>query len=53
MNMNELKQDIRDKELRLSQLRSMDTHKLSAANRELIKSLEKEIKELKERLGEE
>lgn len=53
MDIEDLKQDIEDKELRLSQLRGMDTHKLSAEDRKLIKDLEREISLLKEQLGEE
>lgn len=53
MNIDELKQSIKDKELRLSQLRIMDTNRLKAEDRELIKELEKEIEELKSRLGQE
>lgn len=53
MNTEELKQDISDKELRLSQLRNMDTHKLEAGDKELIQKLEKEISTLKAKLGEE
>jgi hypothetical protein len=53
MDIEDLKQDIEDKELRLSQLRNMDTHKLSAADIKLIKSLEEEISLLKEKLDEE
>jgi hypothetical protein len=41
MDIEDLKQDIEDKELRLSQLRNMDTHKLSAADIKLIKSLKR------------
>ena len=53
MNIEELKESIKDKELRLSQLRIMDTNKLRSDDRELIKDLESEITELKERLGQE
>lgn len=53
MDIEDLKQDIEDKELRLSQLRSMDTHKLSAEDIKLIKNLEEEINLLKEELDEE
>ncbi len=53
MDTEELKQSISDKELRLAQLRSMDTNKLTEPDRELIKTLEREIKQLKEQLGEE
>lgn len=53
MNIEELKESIKDKELRLSQLRSMDTNKLSAEDRELIKSMENEISALKKKLDEE
>lgn len=53
MDIEELKQDIEDKELRLSQLRSMDTHKLSAEDIMLIKNLEEGISLLKEKLDEE
>jgi hypothetical protein len=53
MDIEDLKQDIEDKELRLSQLRGMDTHKLSAEDRKLIKDLEREINLLKEKLNEE
>jgi hypothetical protein len=53
MDIDDLKQDIEDKELRLSQLRSMDMHKLSAEDRKLIKDLEREISLLKEQLDEE
>jgi hypothetical protein len=53
MDIGKLKQDIKDKELRLSQLRSMDTHKLLPEDKALIESLEKEINQLKEQLGEE
>ena len=53
MDIEELKQSIKEKELRLSQLRSMDASKLSAEDAKLINSLDKELSELKERLGEE
>ncbi|MBK6372224.1 MAG: hypothetical protein IPO45_05515 [Saprospiraceae bacterium] len=53
MNIEELKESIKDKELRLSQLRIMDTNKLRSDDRDLIKDLESEITELKERLGQE
>lgn len=53
MNIEELKEAIKEKELRLSLLRGMDTHQLSAEDRVLIKDLEREIKLLKEQLGEE
>lgn len=53
MNIDQLKQDIKDKELRLSQLRTMDTNKLLAEDRELIKSLEEEITLLKKKMDEE
>ena len=53
MNIEELKESIKDKELRLSQLRIMDTNKLRCDDRDLIKDLESEITELKERLGQE
>jgi len=53
MNIQELKNEISDKELRLSQLRSMDMNKLTPDIRKLITSLEKEIADLKQRLGEE
>ena len=49
MNIEELKESIKDKELRLSQLRIMDTNKLRSDDRDLIKDLESEITELKER----
>jgi hypothetical protein len=52
MTIEELKQDIKEKELRLSQLRAMDTNKLKAEDRELIKSLEEDISLLKKKLGE-
>jgi|GEM_PF-917310 len=52
-NTKELKKDISDKELRLSQLRNMDTHKLSDSDRALLQSLEREIALLKKQLGEE
>ncbi|WP_162903123.1 hypothetical protein [Taibaiella koreensis] len=52
METEQLKQEIKDKELRLSQLRSMDTHQLHKEDRELIGQLEQEIKELKTRLHE-
>lgn len=51
MNTETLKQDIKDKELRLSQLRTMDTNRLSAEDRELIKSLEAEIKLLQQKMN--
>lgn len=53
MDITQLKQDIKDKELRLSQLRTMDTHKLTAEDRQLIADLEHEISLLKEALQEE
>ena len=53
MNNREIKESIKDKELRLSQLRIMDTNKLRSDDRDLIKDLESEITELKERLGQE
>ena len=53
MNIEELKESIKDKELRLSQLIIMDTNKLRSDDRDLIKDLESEITELKERLGQE
>ena len=53
MNIEELKESIKDKELRLSQLRIMDTNKLRSDDRDLIRDLESEITELKERLGQE
>ncbi len=53
MNIEELQQSIKDKELRLSQLRIMDTNRLKADDRDLMDELEKEVKELKERLGQE
>ena len=53
MNIEELKESIKDKELRLSQLRIMDTNKLRSDDRDLIKDLESEITELKERMGQE
>jgi hypothetical protein len=53
MNIEELKENIKDKELRLSQLRSMDTHKLSGKDLALIKELEEQIGLLKEKLNEE
>lgn len=53
MDIEDLKQDIEDKEFRLSQLRSMDTHKLSEKDLELIRSLEEEISLLKEKLDKE
>ena len=53
MNIEELKADIKDKELRLSQLRTMDTHKLKAEDRELIRRMEEEITLLKKKLDEE
>jgi hypothetical protein len=53
MTIEELKQSIKDKELRLSQLRSMDTNRLKAEDRQLMKELEKEVEELKQRLGQE
>lgn len=53
MDLQELKQSIKDKELRLSQLRSMDTNKLEAHDRKLMENLEKEIEQLKDRLNEE
>jgi hypothetical protein len=52
-DIDELKQDIKDKELRLSQLRVMDTNKLRAEDRALIGSLEEEITLLKKKLDEE
>ena len=45
MNIEELKESIKDKELRLSQLRIMDTNKLRSDDRDLIKDLESEITE--------
>lgn len=51
MNLDELKQSIKDKELRMSQLRSMDSNKLKEVDKKLIESLEQEITELKERLN--
>ncbi|MBK9396025.1 MAG: hypothetical protein IPN55_01800 [Saprospiraceae bacterium] len=53
MNIEELKKASKTKELRLSQLRIMDTNKLRSDDRDLIKDLESEITELKERLGQE
>ena len=53
MNIGDLKQDIKDKELRLSQLRSMDIHKLSGRDLALIKEPEEQISLLKEKLNEE
>jgi len=53
MTIEELKQSIKDKELRLSQLRSMDTNRLKSEDRQLMKELEKEVEELKQRLGQE
>ncbi len=53
MNIEELKESIKDKELRLSQLRTMDTNKLRSDDRDLIMDLESEITELKQRLGQE
>jgi hypothetical protein len=53
MDIKKLKESIKEKELRLSQLRSMDTHKLLPQDKALIESLEKEINQLKEQLGEE
>jgi hypothetical protein len=53
MNIEALKEDIKDNELRLSQLRSIDTHQLSAEDAALIKSLEQKIAALKEELNEE
>ena len=53
MNIDQLKQDIKDKELRLSLLRTMDTNKLRAEDRDLITSLEEEIGLLKKKLDEE
>lgn len=52
MDLEQLKRDIGEKELRLSQLRSMDTHKLQAEDRRLISELEDEISKLKEQLDE-
>lgn len=53
MTIEELKENIKDKELRLSQLHSMNTNKLSAKDRQLIKSMEQEIMLLKKKLDEE
>jgi len=53
MNLDDLKQSIKDKELRMSQLRSMDSNQLEEQDKKLIESLEVEIKELKERLKQE
>ncbi len=53
MDTEKLKESIKEKELRLSQMRSMDMHKLLPQDKALIESLEKEISQLKEQLGEE
>lgn len=53
MTIEELKENVKDMELRVSQLRSMDTNKLSAEDRELINNLEQEITLLKKKLDEE
>ena len=53
MNIEDLKQSVKDKELRLSQLRSMDSNQLKSEDQELIESLEREISELKEKLNQE
>lgn len=53
MTIETLKESIKEKELRVSQLRTMDTNKLSAEDRKLIESLEAEISQLKEKLHEE
>lgn len=53
MDIQELKESIKDKELRLSQLRSMDTNQLEAQDRKLMENLEKEIGQLKDQLNEE
>ncbi|WP_157977124.1 hypothetical protein [Taibaiella helva] len=52
MDTEQLKQEIKDKELRLSQLRSMDTHQLRQKDRTLISQLEQELGQLREQLGE-
>lgn len=52
MNTEELKQQISEKELRLSQLRTIDMNKMDEETRTLIKTLERDITELQERLGE-
>jgi hypothetical protein len=53
MNNEELKQQIKQQELRLSQLRKMDTQNIDEAALTLIQSLEDDIIQLKKRLGEE
>lgn len=53
MDIKELQESIKDKELRLSQLRIMDTNRLKPEDRQLMKELEAEVQELKERLGQE
>lgn len=53
MDIQQLKEEISEKELRLSQLRNMDTHKLKAEDRNLIQELEEQISQLKEKLNEE
>lgn len=53
MDTEQLKQEIKDKELRLSQLRTMDTHQLHQKDRELIGKLEEELEQLRQQLGEE
>lgn len=52
MNTEELKQQISEKELRLSQLRTIDVNKMDEETRTLIKTMERDITELQERLGE-
>ncbi len=52
MNTEELKQQISEKELRLSQLRTIDVNKMDEETRTLIKTLERDITELQDRLGE-
>jgi|GEM_PF-6640931 len=53
MKLEELKQSIKEKELRLSQLQTMDINRLKAAEQRLIKELEQEISKLREKLGQE
>ena len=53
MTTQELQESIKDKELRLSQLRTMDVNRLKQEDRQLMKELDAEIMELKERLGQE
>ena len=53
MDIENLKKEISDKELRLSQLRTMDLNKLTPETKKLIASLEEELAALKQKLGEE